>query len=151
MVEELKTCNNVFIYIYIYSNCAPRAILAVLFSLFFWHEGRAKPDSECQKNREKNQQHCPRRTYCLLHRRENTSFPAIGHEIGPKDENWRKKCLTCILFFFRQAAKKKKMRVFFSSGLAFIFPLRRENSGKNRIGRENKRSENMKFRHIAPR
>ena len=43
------------------------------------------------------------------------------------------------------------MRVFFSSGLAFIFPLRRENSGKNRSGRENKRSENMKFRHIAPR
>ena len=96
-----------------YSNCAPRAILAVLFSLFFWHEGRAKPDSECQKNREKNQQHCPRRTYCLLHRRENTSFPAIGHEIGPKDENWRKKCLTCILFFFRQAAKKKKCACFF--------------------------------------
>jgi len=44
---------------------------------------------------------------------------------------------TCILFFFRQAAKKK-MRVFFSSGFAFIFPPGRENSGKTRNQRENK-------------
>ena len=62
-----------------YSNCAPRAILAVLFSLFFGHEGRAKPDSECPKSREKNQQCWPRCTYYLLHRRESTSFPSIDH------------------------------------------------------------------------
>jgi hypothetical protein len=53
--------------------------------------------------------------------------------------------------FFPPSGKKKKMRVFFSSGFAFIFPPGRENSGKTRNQRENKGSENMTFRHIAHR
>ena len=119
------------------SNCAPRAILAVLFSLFFGHEGRAKPDSECPKSREKNQQCCPRCTYCLLHRRENTSFPSIGHEIMPKDEKWQKLAERASCFFSAKR-QKKKMRVFFPSGFAFIFPPGQKNSGKTRNQRENK-------------
>ena len=61
-------------------------------------------------------------------------FQTIGHEIVPKDEKMAERA-SC---FFSAKRQKKKMRVFFSSGLAFIFPPRRENSGKNRSGRENK-------------
>ena len=49
-VKALRDENECFFPEVQYSNCAPRAILAVLFSLFFGHEGRAKPDSECPKS-----------------------------------------------------------------------------------------------------
>jgi hypothetical protein len=40
-------------------------------------------------------------------------FSSIAHEIVPKDEKWQKNGRTCILYFFPQAAKKKKSACFF--------------------------------------
>jgi hypothetical protein len=54
----------------------------------------------------------------------------------PKDEKWQKLAERASCFF--SAKRQKKMRVFFSSGFAFIFPPGRENSGKTRNQRENK-------------
>lgn len=111
----------------------------------------AKPDSECQRSRGK-QQCCPRFTYCLLHRKESTSFSAIGHEIAQKDvENGEKMAKHASSF----SPRGEKMRVvFLPVSRKLSLPSRQEKSENTRPGRKwrgNKRSENMKFCHNAPR
>jgi hypothetical protein len=81
-----------------------------------------KPDSECQKSREKNQQYCPRFTDCLLQ-------PPKGQLLAEYSQSPMKSC--------QKTKNGEKMAertscyfpaewfcVFFS-GFAFIFPPRR--------------------------
>jgi hypothetical protein len=78
----------------------------------------------------------------LIAATEGTTFGrvfAIAHEIVSKDEKWRKNGRTYILLFSRRVVLR-----------LFSLPGARENSGKTRTQRDNKRSENMKFRHIVP-